>query len=67
MASFLSFRTSRAVRERADAFEERIDTLAKAVAARFTRGSVALQSGYVLTSEQLDRRRDELARKLARK
>lgn len=63
----LFFRSSRAVKVRADAFESRIGALAKAVAGRFTRGSVAFQLGHVLTSEQLDRERDDLGKKLASK
>lgn len=61
--TFLSSRSDRAVKECADAFERRIGTLAKAVAGRFARGSVAFQLGHVLTSEELDRERDALGKK----
>lgn len=45
---------------RASEFEARLKAIADSVAGRFARGNVALQQGYVVTREQLDKEREEL-------
>lgn len=63
MAKWLNF-TARtgSVKERADAFERRIDVLAQDVSGRFSRGNIALQAGHVLTAANLKKERDALKR-----
>lgn len=63
MARQLSAARSREIKERADSFETRIGAIAAAVAGRFARGSIALQTGRSLTEERLNRERDALGSK----
>ena len=61
MAKWLDFTTRKgSVKERANAFERRIDTLAEEVSGRFARGNIALQARQVLTAAQLKKERDAL-------
>ncbi|MEI6985845.1 MAG: hypothetical protein WCK65_06945 [Rhodospirillaceae bacterium] len=41
-------------------YEDQKTTLARGVAARFSRGSVAMQFGFVVTAEDLERERASL-------
>lgn len=57
-------RYSNAVRERVAKFESELEALEIAVAGRFARGNLALQSECVLTEAQLEAERQALREKL---
>ena len=63
MALQLSAASRREIKERADSFEMRIGAIAAAVAGRFARGSIALQTTRALTEARLNQERDALAKK----
>ena len=60
MALNIKFSSRQRASVRAEAFEAKLTALADSVAGRFARGNVALQQGYVVTRDQLDKEREEL-------
>jgi hypothetical protein len=65
MAFQLSTASRREIKERADSFEMRISAIAAAIAGRFARGSIALQTDHALTETRLNNEREALAKKRA--
>jgi len=45
-------------------YEARVASIARSVGTRFSRGNVAVQNGKVLTSDELEKRRERLRERL---